>query len=89
MPVLAGVYDVFDAASHASEQNAWWTTFFDKLATRLPLALILAIIVYGLVTAVAAILHRLHGVSVAAQAARKTIEREPKRSRHSHFFPTS
>jgi hypothetical protein len=70
MPLLAGVYEAYAVASPDLEL----TTFFSNLALRLPLALILAIVVYGLVSVVGAVLLRLHRVSVAAQAARNEIE---------------
>ena len=70
MPLLAGVYEAYAAAS----PELRLTTFFSNLALRLPLALILAIVVYGLVSVVGAVLLRLDRVSVAAQAARNKIE---------------
>ncbi len=58
MPLLAGVYEAYAA------ENA----FFSELMLRLPLALIMAIVVYGLVSVVGAVLLRLDRVTVAAQA---------------------
>ena len=55
MPLLAGVYEAYDAASRDLEHEpviAWSITFVEKLATRLPLTLILAFVVYGLVSVV-------------------------------------
>ena len=48
MPLLAGVYEAYAA------ENA----FFSELVLRLPLALIMAIVVYGLVSVVGAVLFR-------------------------------
>jgi hypothetical protein len=70
MPLLAGMYEAYAAASSGS-----LSSFVDELAPRLPLTLILALIVYVLVTLSGAIFSRLNGVSVAAQAARYPIER--------------
>jgi hypothetical protein len=78
MPLLAGVYDAYDATSRDSKHEpviAWSITFVEKLATRLPLTLILAFVVYGLVSVVGSVLWRLHGMSIAAQAARHAVER--------------
>ena len=79
MPLLAGMYEAYAAASSGSSKHqhliTWLTNFVTELATRLPLTLILAFIVYVLVTLLGAIFLRLNGVSVAAQAARYAIER--------------
>jgi hypothetical protein len=83
MPLLAGVYEAYAVASPDLEHQqviAWLATFVNKLALRLPLALILAIVVYGLVNVVGAVLLRLRRVSVAAQAARNEIELSRPRS---------
>jgi len=80
MPLLAGVYEAYDAASRDLEHEpvvAWSITFVEKLATRLPLTLILVFVVYGLVSVVGAVLWRLHGTSIAAQAARHAVETPP------------
>ena len=77
MPLLAGVYEAYAAANADLEQQqviTWLSTFFSELVLRLPLALFLAIVVYGLVSVVGAVFLRLDRVSVAAQAARNKIE---------------
>jgi hypothetical protein len=75
MPLLAVVYDACDLASRGDQQILGWIkTFFSELTPHLPLALILAFIVYGLMSLVKALLLRLHHVSVAAQASRHQIE---------------
>jgi hypothetical protein len=71
MPLLAGVYAAYEATSPGLDPS----TFVIELARRLPLALILAIAVYCLVSIVSAILLRLHGVSIAAQAERNEVKR--------------
>jgi hypothetical protein len=71
MPLLAGVYAAYEATSPGLEPS----TFVIELARRLPLALILAIAVYCLVSIVSAILLRLHRVSIAAQAERNEVKR--------------
>lgn len=84
MPLLAGVYEAYARASPALEHQqviAWLPTFVGKLALRLPLAIILALFVYGLVTVVYAFLLRLHHASIAAQAARNKIELSRPRTR--------
>ena len=83
MPLLAGVYEAYAVATRALEhqQVAWLPTFVWKLTLRLPLSIILALFVYGLVTVVGAVLLRLHNSSIAAQAGRNKIElREARRS---------
>ena len=69
MPLLAGVYEGYEAASPGFEPS----TFVIELAHRLPLALIIAIAVYCLVSMVSAVLLRLHHVSIAAQAERNEV----------------
>ena len=74
MPLLAGVYEAYAAANADLEQQqviTWLSAFFSELVLRLPLALFMAIVVYGLVSVVGAVLLRLDRVSVAAQAARR------------------
>jgi hypothetical protein len=82
MPLLAGVYEALASPALEHQQViAWLPTFVRKLALRLPLSIILALVVYGLVTAVGAVLLRLHNSSIAAQAGRNKIElREARRS---------
>ena len=67
IPLLAGVY-----AAAVASSNSW--PFFNEMDRRLPFALILAFIVYVLVSAVGLVLFRLHRVSDAAQAGRNQIE---------------
>ena len=71
MPLLAGVYEAYEAASPGFEPS----TFGLELARRLPLALILAMAVYCLVGMVSAVLLRLHHVSITAQAERNEVRR--------------
>ena len=71
MPVLAGVYEAYEAASPGLK----FSTFAAELARRLPLALILAVAVYCLVSLVSAVLLRLHRVSIAAHAERNEVKR--------------
>lgn len=80
MPLVAAVYDAYSAAGHGSGLEML-NAFVERLATVLPLALIMGALVYGLVSVVGALLSRLHGASIAAQAARHEIERRssPKR----------
>lgn len=80
MPFLAGLYDAY-TVSHGSIDSI----FFSELAPRLPLALILASVVYGFVSLVGAFLLRLHGASVAAQASRHQIELARPRDRHGRW----
>jgi len=59
MPLLAWVYEAYAVASPDLEHQqiiAWLTTFVNKLALRLPLALILAIVVYSVVSVLGAVL---------------------------------
>ena len=57
MPLLAGVYEAYEAANPGFDPS----TFGLELARRLPLALILAIAVYCLFGIVSAALLRLRG----------------------------
>jgi hypothetical protein len=84
MPLLAGLYEAYAASPALEHQQAiaWLPTFVSQLALRLPLALILALVVYGLVTVVGAVLLRLHDVSIAAQAARNKIALSRPTRRH-------
>ena len=87
MPLLAGVYDAY-AASRDNVQHhelGWVSAFFAELATRLPLALLLAFIVYGFTSLVGAFLFRLHGASVAAQASRHQIELARQRDKRGRW----
>jgi hypothetical protein len=52
----------------------WLGAFCDELALRLPLSLILAFAVFTFISVAGAFLSRLHGASVAAQAARHDID---------------
>jgi hypothetical protein len=69
MPLLAGVYEAYLAANRVADK-----AFVDELATRMPLMLILALVVFGIVTVIAALLSRLEGASFTAQAARDPSE---------------
>jgi len=71
MPLLAGVYEAYEAASPGFEPS----TFGLELARRLPLALILAMAVHCLIGILNAVLLRLRHVSVAAQAERNEVKR--------------
>lgn len=76
MPLLAGLHEAFAAAGRDMEHQPdidWLSTFCNELALRLPLSLILASAVFGLITAVVAFLSRLDGACVSAQAARHDI----------------
>jgi hypothetical protein len=65
LPVLAGVWDASETwAHHANKTALDWLAIF---VPRLGLALILALIVYGLFVAARAGLARLNGVALAAQ----------------------
>lgn len=80
MPLLAGVYEAYEAASRNSKHElviARLVSFVDELATRLPLMLILAIVVYGLVSVVGSVLWWLNGASIAGRAARHAVETPP------------
>ena len=72
MPLLAGLYEAYAAASRVADKAflTWLVSFFDELATRMPLMLILALVVFGIVTMIGAFLSRLEGASFTAQAAR-------------------
>ena len=77
MPLLAGLHEAFAAAGRDMEQQQgidWLNTFFNELALRLPLSLILAFAVFALISAAGAFLSRLDGASVSAQAARHDID---------------
>jgi hypothetical protein len=52
MPLLAGVYEAYAAASRVAEKGfvTWLVSFVDELATRMPLMLILAAVIFGIVT---------------------------------------
>ena len=76
MPLLAGLYEAYAAASRVADKAflTWLVSFFDELATRMPLMLILALVVFGIVTMIGALLSRLEGASFTAQAAREPSE---------------
>jgi hypothetical protein len=76
MPLLAGAYEAYAAASRVADNAflTWLVSFLDELATRLPLMLILALVVFGIVTMIGALLSRLEGASFTAQAARNPSE---------------
>ena len=79
MPLLAGMCEAIVAAGRIMAQqrgNAWLSTFGYELALRLPLSLILAFAVFAIISAAIALLSRLDGASVAAQAARHDIDLE-------------
>jgi hypothetical protein len=77
MPLLAGLHEAFTAAGRDVGQQQgidWLSTFCSELALRLPLSLILAFTVFALISAAGAVLSRLDGASVSAQAARHDID---------------
>jgi hypothetical protein len=77
MPLLAGLHEAFTAAGrHVERQQGvgWFSTFCGEAAVRLPISLVLAFVTFALVSAAGALLLRLGGVSVAAQAARHNID---------------
>jgi hypothetical protein len=76
MPLLAGLQEAFVAASHDVEQQGidWLGTFCSEVALRVPISLILAFAIFALVSAAGALLLRLDGASVSAQAARNNID---------------
>jgi hypothetical protein len=66
IPLLAGVYDAYEVAIHrlAQQRTVNWLSI---LVPRIGLALILAIVVYGLLHVVRSILMTLHRISLSAQ----------------------
>jgi hypothetical protein len=77
MPLLAGLHEAFAAVGPDMEQQPsvdWLSTFCNELALRLPISLILAFAVFALISAAGALLSRLDGASVSAQAARYDID---------------
>jgi hypothetical protein len=90
MPLLAGVYEAYAAVNRVAETNftPWSVRFFDELATRMPLMLILALGVYGIVTMIGAFLSRLAGASFTAQSVRGAADTplSPKPVTASGFF---
>lgn len=77
MPLLAGLHEAFAAAGRHMEQQQgidWLSTVCNEIALRLPLSLILAFVVFAVISAATAFLLRLHSASVAAQAARHDID---------------
>jgi hypothetical protein len=76
IPVLAGLHEAFIAADRYVEQQPgidWLSTFCSEAALRLPISLLLAIVVFALISAASALLLRLEHASVSAQAARHDI----------------
>jgi hypothetical protein len=71
MLLLAGMHEAYVAANSDSSEHQHLSTrltnFVTELATRPPLTLILAVIVYVLVTLLGALFSRLNGVSLGAQ----------------------
>jgi hypothetical protein len=64
IPVLAGVWDASETwAHHANKSVLDWLAIF---APRLGLALLLALVVYGLFVAARSALARLNGIALAA-----------------------
>ena len=90
MPLLAGIYDAYTASGGLDHDQSlgWVTAFFSELALRIPLALILAFVVYGFVSLVGAVLLRLHRASVAAQASRHQIELSRPRDKLGRWMVT-
>jgi hypothetical protein len=76
MPLLAGLHEAFTAAGRHAEQQGidWFSIFCGEAAVRLPIALILAFAIFALVGAAGALLLKLGGVCVSAQAARHSID---------------
>ena len=77
MPLLAGLHEAFTAAGRHVEQQQgidWFSTFCGEAAVRLPISLVLAFAVFALVSATGALLLRLGGASVSAQAARHSMD---------------
>jgi hypothetical protein len=65
IPVVAGAWDASEAWAHHANKTAFdWLAVF---APRLGLALVLALVVYGLFVAARSALARLNGVALAAQ----------------------
>jgi hypothetical protein len=76
MPLLAGLHEAFTAAARHVEQQQgidWLSTFCSEAAVRLPISLVLAFVVFALVSAADALLLRLEQASVSALAARHDI----------------
>jgi hypothetical protein len=74
---LAGLHEAFTAAGRHVEQQQginWFSTFCGEAAVRLSISLGLAFAIFALVSAMGALLLRLGGASVSAQAARHNID---------------
>ena len=80
IPVLADAYDASEVAIHTSEQQPAinWITI---LMPRLGLALVLAIVVYGLFHVSGSALVKLHRLSLSAQPAWQFITAKPGAAR--------
>ena len=80
IPVLAGVYDASEVAIHTSAQQPAinWITI---LMPRLGLALVLAIVVYGLFHVAGSVLVKLHRLSISAQPTWQFITAKPGAAR--------
>jgi hypothetical protein len=77
MPLLAGLHEAIMAAGRHMEQQHgidWFSTFCGEAAVRLPLSLVMSFAVFALVSAAGALLLRLGGASLSAQAARHNID---------------
>ena len=76
IPALTSVYNGYEVATPLLDQKHAidWLGIF---APRLSLALILALIVYGLVWAADSFLARLHGIALAAQPTWRFITSKP------------
>lgn len=76
MPLLAGLQVAFVAASHDVEQQGidWFSAVCSEAALRLPISLILTFAIFVLFSAAGALLLRLDGASVSAEAARHNID---------------
>ena len=68
IPLLAAVYDAYDAPNHSFAQQ-----YLADLAPRLAIALIVALIVYAVASALRILVLRLNRVSDVAQFARSRI----------------
>jgi hypothetical protein len=75
MPLFACWHEAFSASGRYLEQQgiAWLSTFCSEIALRLPISLLLAVVIFALMSAAGALLLRLEHASVSAQAARHNI----------------
>ena len=80
IPLLAGVYDAYEVATHQLEQQRA-INWLSILVPRMGLALILAIVVYGLFHLAGSILVKLHRISLSAQPTWQFITAKPGAAR--------